>query len=473
MKPQSIYRKLVRSLSLSVASVIIVILLLTDFAIDTWIQDEFNRAMHNKARLLTALVDEDAQSVEFDFAGEFMPEFEGDSDPEYYQLWRNGVVFERSYTLDIFASTSLMYKDLKVGKQLIVETILPDGRSGQVVYYRFLPQVTADDRDEYNEMIARTGAIQQPMLLAYALSTEKLKFLLWLIDISFLIAAIVVVLVVRIMVKRAVSIGLKPLEEFTQCLKSLSLADKNSRVSFSSDVSELLPIQDSINTFVYENKKLYHKEQRLASDIAHELKTPIAELISLTEVSIKFPNDEKLMETYKPEMLEISKRLENIVANILLFHRYSHETFEKNDVFDVYQILSRLAESNSRIDVGFNKDVKPITSNLFAFESIFSNLFKNAESYSKTNSNINTSIRLISDDRISILVTNTCDTELDEEDLSFIFDPLWQKDNARTSNKNFGLGLSIVQTFAKALDGEVDAAIKDADITFTITLPMR
>ena len=473
MKPQSIYRKLVRSLSLSIASVIIVILLLTDFAVDTWVHDEFNRAMHNKANLLTTLVEEDVEGVEFDFAGEFMPEFEGISDPEYFQLWRNGEVFERSDTLDIFATKSLEYKDIGLGKQLVVESTLPDGRSGQVLYYSFLPQIDSDDRTEYAAMLATQGLKQQTMLLAYAISTEKLNFLMWLIDISFVTAAFIVALIVRILVKQAVSSGLKPLEEFTQSLKSIRLADKNSEVSLTNEVIELLPIRDSINTFIHANRKLYQKEQRLSSDIAHELKTPIAELISLTEVSIKFPDDKKLLNTYKPEVLEISKRLENIVGNILLFHRYSHENFEKNDVFDIVQVLKRLAELDKRIVISNIQDTEAITSNLFAFEIIFLNLFKNANNYSPVNTNINVKIDRPKAGQICIVVENKCLTVLTEDDMTLLFDPLWQKDNARTSTHNFGLGLTIVQTFTDALGGNIDARLNGDSIAFTITLPVN
>ena len=269
--------------------------------------------MYNKASLLTTLVHEDAQSVVFDFAGEFMPEFEGKADPEYYQLWHSGEVFERSDTLDLFAVKSFEYQELKVGTKLVKGIILPDGRSGQILYYRFLPQVDSDDRQDFQALISETGQQQQPMLLAYAMSLEKLNFLTWLIDISFLVAAITVALIVRLLVKRAVLSGLMPLQEFSQSLKNISLADKTAEVELKNKVLELLPIQDSINTFITENRKLYLKEQRMTSDIAHELKTPITELINLAEVTLKFPNDPKLSKTFTPDVLEISQRLEKVV----------------------------------------------------------------------------------------------------------------------------------------------------------------
>lgn len=147
----SIYKRLVRSLSISITAVTIFILLVTDVAIDTWVDAEFERAMYNKASLLTTLVDEDAESVEFDFAGEFMPEFEGKTnvDPEYYQLWRNGKVYERSDTMDLFATQTFDYKKLKIGTKLIQEVTLPDGRDGLILYYSFLPQVDSDDREDF------------------------------------------------------------------------------------------------------------------------------------------------------------------------------------------------------------------------------------------------------------------------------------------------------------------------------------
>lgn len=467
----SIHKRLVRSLSLSITAVTIIILLITDVAIDTWVHGEFEKAMYNKANMLTTLVDEDAESVEFDFAGEFMPEFEGEGkiDPEYYQLWRGGDVFERSDTLELFAVKSFEYQALKVGTKLVKDITLPDGRSGQILYYSFLPQVDSDDRVDFQALIDKTGKKQQPMLLAYAVSAEKLNFLMYLIDISFLVAAISVALIVRYLVKRTVSSGLTPLKEFSQSLVNISLADKTAEVVLKNKVLELLPIQDSINTFISENRKLYLKEQRMTSDIAHELKTPIAELILLAEVTLKFPDDPALSKTFTPDVLEISKRLETVVSNIMLFHRYNNESFEKNDVFDVTQVLIRLSEKISRVKVNCQSDTL-ITSNLFAFETIATNLLKNAVTYSPENSEINIDMVRLPSDNIKLSVSNICATPIGCEDLQLMFDPLWQKDNSRTSTENFGLGLSIVNSFTKALGGDVSVDLEGDMIHFRVIL---
>ncbi|MGB3727602.1 MAG: HAMP domain-containing sensor histidine kinase [Glaciecola sp.] len=468
----SIYKKLVRSLSFTITAVMIVILLITDVAIDTWVHGEFERAMYNKASLLTTLVDEDADGVEFDFAGEFMPEFEGKgkADPEYYQLWRDGEVFERSDTMDLFSTTTFEHQKLKVGTKLIKEITLPDGRSGQILYYSFFPQVDSDDRADFQKLTERTGNKQKPMLLAYALSLEKLNFLTWLIDISFIVAAIAVIFIVRFVVKRAVSSGLMPLEEFSESLVHISLADKTAEVKLKNKVVELLPIQESINQFISDNRSLYLKEQRMTSDMAHELKTPVAELINLAEVTLKFPNDPILSKTFTSDVLAISKRLENVVSNIMLFHRYTNETFEKNDVFDLSQVIMRLSEKLPRIELKSQADML-ITSNLFAFETIVSNLLKNAVTYSPENSPIKVNISALADNTVQLSISNICVSPLCNEDLKLMFDPLWQKDSSRTSTENFGLGLSIVKSFTKALGGEIRTEVADGIIYFHLSLP--
>ena len=42
--------------------------------------------MKAKVGVLQSLVNEDVEGVEFEFAGEYLPEFEGTSSPEYFQL---------------------------------------------------------------------------------------------------------------------------------------------------------------------------------------------------------------------------------------------------------------------------------------------------------------------------------------------------------------------------------------------------
>ena len=108
-----------------------------------------------------------------------------------------------------------------------------------------------------------------------------------------------------------------------------------------------MPIVESLNAFIKENRQLYLREKRLTSDIAHEIKTPIAELINMAEVSIRFPNEKELNDDFKPEALKISLRLKNIVSNLLLLHKYGGGKLNKRDACDLNQVISRILETQS------------------------------------------------------------------------------------------------------------------------------
>ena len=125
------------------------------------------------------------------------------------------------------------------------------------------------------------------MEFAYALSKEELNYILWFVDVIFIITSILAVLAVRKIVKIVVYNSLKPIDDFNKQLSNISLNSNQLEVSVKTLPEELVPIANGVNQFIKDNHSLYVREQRLTSDIAHELKTPIAELISLSEVALR------------------------------------------------------------------------------------------------------------------------------------------------------------------------------------------
>lgn len=79
-----IYKKLSCYLFIFILILMLVILLIIDISVDIWISGEFDWVMFNKVGLFEILVEEDNVEVEFDFVGEFMFEFEGFENFEYF-----------------------------------------------------------------------------------------------------------------------------------------------------------------------------------------------------------------------------------------------------------------------------------------------------------------------------------------------------------------------------------------------------
>lgn len=470
----SIKLKLSRYLTLSISTLLVIILLLTDIGVDNWISNEFDRAMTSKSGFLVTLVEEDLDQVEFHFADEFMPEFSGNNDPEYFQLWRDNQVFERSKTLELFEENHLPKLDVELNKAKITNITLPDGRSGRLYFTKFKPQIDSDDRQVLGGLKQDFIHNQKIMELAYAISIEELEQILWFVDIIFILSSLTVVFAVRLIVFKVVKKGLSPLEKLNTELKSVNLNSNNSSISTHNLPIELTPIANGINHFLNENKILYSREKRITSDIAHELKTPIAELLNLTEVSIKFPHEQQLNNDYKAEVLSISQRLKNIVNGILLLQKSTNGAQLAKKQVNISQLLNQIILreniNNRVIKLDVNPHITALTNDI-ALETILSNLISNAIYYSPDNSDIFIASALTDDGKITLMISNISVYQYDEVELQHFFEPLWQKDSSRTSSDRYGLGLAIVKSYCDNIGVDVSVAMKLGNtLTFTLTI---
>ncbi|MDO6444705.1 HAMP domain-containing sensor histidine kinase [Colwellia sp. 1_MG-2023] len=470
----SIHKKLSRYLSISISLLLVSILLATDISVDTWISEQFDRAMVNKVGLLETLVEEDEEGLEFDFAGEFMPEFEGKENPEYFQLWYKEKVFERSDTLELFEIRDLPRLNVKLGESTFQNVILPDGRAGRMLYTKFLPQIESEHRQQLGLTREEITKNQQPMEFAYALSTEELDYVLWFVDVIFIITSILAVFAVRKIVTVVVSNSLEPINEFNTQLSKINLNSDNLEVSVETLPQELVPIAKGVNQFIKENHSLYLREQRITSDIAHELKTPIAELLSLSEVALKFPHEKQITDNLVNDVYEISSRLKHIVNSIMLLQKSSSSHDLPKSKVDVIELLNKIInrENLERREVKFQHEAAPVIveTNRFALDTVLSNLINNAFFYSPNDTAIEVLISKASDEKAIIKISNVSNQECQEADLKMFFDPLWQKDESRTSTERFGLGLAIVKSYCKKLGASVSVTLVEKAITFTVSL---
>jgi signal transduction histidine kinase len=471
----SIKKKLSRYISISVSILLISIFVVTDVIVDKWISSEFDRAMTIKSSLLVTLVSEDTEEIEFDFADEFMPEFSGFNDPEYFQLWLNEEIFERSQTLDIFEINSLPKLSLPINTSSITNITLPDGRSGRMYSTTFKPQIESDVREDFGITKEEFSKTQQPMSLAYAISNENLNQILWFVDIIFLVTSIIAIVAVKIIVFNVVERGLIPLVKLNDDLKQINLNSQISTISTDNLPEELISIASGINHFISENKVLYSREKRITSDIAHELKTPVAELLSLSEVAIKFPHERQISDTYKSDVLDIAQRLKNIVNGILLLQKStSGVELQKTDV-NIESLLKCIIERENKsardIRLSFNNPSTHMHISEIAIDTILSNLVNNALFYSPEDTPISISISPTIDKKMMIVISNTSTHDYSEADLEQFFEPLWQKDNSRTSSERYGLGLAIVKSYCDNIGASLSVVLEpEQQVVFTILL---
>ena len=472
----SIKKKLSRYLAISVSILLVSIFLATDVSVDNWISKEFDRAMSNKLHLLTTLVNEDNEKINFDFADEFMPEFSGATDPEYFQLWYDNSVFERSKTLALFDVNNLPQIKVSLHGSKIINITLPDGRSGRMISTLFIPQVDSDVREGFTASTDSFIKQQKPMMLAYAVSNESLNQTLWFVDIIFIISSLLTIFSVRFIVYKVVERGLTPLDRLNDEIKSINLNSDIDEISTDNLPEELIPIAGGINHFLSENKILYAREKRMSSDIAHELKTPIAELINLSEVAIKFPDEKQISATFTTDVLNISERLKSIVSSILLLQKSTNNAELTKHTIPIASFLDAILQRENKTNRDFSLIISPevasVVTNEFALETVLTNLISNALHYSPTDSEVSILVNADNDiERIIFSISNTSIYQYTEQELGQFFEPLWQKDQSRTSSQRYGLGLAIVKSYCEKINAEIKVSLTSKNqLTFTIII---
>ena len=466
---RSLSKTITVSTILWVALILAVGQIVVDRVVGNQLLSQFDIALESKARALVTLTKYDGAEVELDFADEFMPEFEALENPEYFELFLgNGSLLERSHSFDEQPASS--FRD-QVEEVFFTDLRLPDGRAGRLVSIKFIPQI--EDKDEsLRTVIAledRPRAILQLSRERKSLDNTIMRFHLLIAGIS-----VVVLIVVMLSVTRAIRLGLEPLIQIKNDISQISPQTLDRRITAEGQPRELEPIATQFNLVLVEIEKALNREREFSSDVAHELRTPVSEIRSLSEVGLRWP-DEKDIRSYFADIHDSSRRLDRLIENLLHLCRSEEGRIEldvqsiKLDeiIEDVCQSLS--AEAAER-DIVIETPIIPMPVVLADpqwLELVLRNLVFNAISYSPAGSRV--TIKTVSDGaKCSLEIENPMGDPLSTVDLEDMFKRFWRKDSAREAGRHAGIGLSLVKSYVDLMRFEVLATA--ADQRFCIVL---
>ncbi|MEJ2764632.1 HAMP domain-containing sensor histidine kinase [Photobacterium sp. MCCC 1A19761] len=443
----SIQRNLVNSVSLVFGTILFIVFLSVDLGLDDWVEKQFEQSMLNKANYLKSQAIIKDHQVVFDFDEQFMPEYQSNEDPHFFQFWQHNRAIKRSATLDPYPDGDLIRPKLPLGTDKVVEVTLPNGELGRASLSTFVP------RSEQGELI--------PVSLTIYESAQGLNRLLWIVDGLLIGCFLFAMALMRYITIVLIHSGLKPLEQLNQDLKSFRYLEHNEKTVDTlpepeTRVEEIEPIRRELNAFIRSNRELIQNEKRITGDIAHELKTPLAEMIALSEVYIRYPDDERISKTYQHDILTIAKRMKTIVENLLLLQRTSSlalnvdlEPLSIDDLLDQTQLdlTFKYPDITRRLHLECETH-EFFLADRFSLETILSNLLDNALFYSPDASVVDIRWRRVSQ-QYQLDITNQLTQPISDEQLSKITRPLFQIDASRTSSERFGLGLSIIDNICR------------------------
>jgi two-component system, OmpR family, heavy metal sensor histidine kinase CusS len=268
-------------------------------------------------------------------------------------------------------------------------------------------------------------------------------------------------------------IGLRPLQRLSEQARALRPKTLSQRLKLEKLPVELEDLTAAFNGALGRLEEAYQQLEGFNADVAHELRTPLANLIGGTQVALSRPRSAPEFQDTLQSNLEELERLRSIVNDMLFLARadqgeaatgltaadVAHEVEMTIDFFEPL-----LAETGTTVAIEGDLRAQA-TMNIALFRRALSNLLQNAIAHSGQGARLVVTIAP-GPGAIWISVANPGDT-IAAQHLPRLFDRFYRVDSARHDSgevHGHGLGLAIVRAVA-AMHGGATRATSETGLT--------
>lgn len=215
------------------------------------------------------------------------------------------------------------------------------------------------------------------------------------------------------------------------------------------------------------------KQKQFVADAAHELRTPLAVLLSNTELLEYQPNDKQIICGIKEEILQMNR----LIDSLLFAARYDNGVLPVNLERVVLNELLRSAVRamsgvcpKGSIRLYLPKEEVAVFADKGMLRQLMYILLDNAVKYTPENKEIEVRLSVFGKTAEIKVVDNGCG--IAPEDLPHIFERFWRADAAR-HHKGLGLGLCLAEMIAVRHNGSIKAVSEpEKGTAFTVCLPL-
>lgn len=267
----------------------------------------------------------------------------------------------------------------------------------------------------------------------------------------------------------------KPLERTTEITRQIAAGDY--KVEFDEPVraSELTQLTESVSSMAKALENQEKLRRKLTSDVAHELRTPLANVSSYIEAmaeGVWEATPERLNDCYA----EI-QRLTGIIQELEELHQLEDGRLrlrkERTDLLALCRTVistfgTVMLEKGVECQVSGEETIAAVDRRQM-HQAIF-NLISNAVKYTDPGDRILVTVR--QEDGSAILTVTDHGIGIPQEEQALIFERFYRTDESRCRKSGgTGIGLTIVKSVAEAHGGAVSVVSGHGETTFAIRIP--
>ena len=423
-------------------SVLIALLVLTSFlaALQSY------RLSADRAR---ELFDQDLQLV----AAAIMQQYDTDN-----------ISFEQSMAVQLVHNQQMHYRS----EQAPVAAVnAPDGFSEQNFSGKRW-RVFVQSSNDWRILVA------QPLQQRLQLADEVITASIYPVVLSLPIQALLIWLVV--------SRALQPLNTLSKELTSRK-ANELTPVTLEQVPQELAPVLLSTNNLFERLSAAFTREKRFASDVAHELRTPLSVLeITLHNAMIRWQQQGLSQSDESMRALHDGvERMRQLIEQIMLLNRTNPDNFQaKMQPLDlaalcrevVADCYNQLEQKQQRISIEGEEHLR-LNADAFALRLVVSNLVGNAIKYTPAAGQIK--LTLLRTDTKAVLEVADSGPGIAPDEYEQVFNRFYRVggDRHQSGVPGSGLGLAIVKDIVALHNGSISLAKSDyaTGLKVTVELP--
>ena len=278
----------------------------------------------------------------------------------------------------------------------------------------------------------------------------------------------------------AVRWGHAPLHRIVTKIRQISANELNTRIAPETIPVELADLAMSFNEMLGRMEEAFVRLSNFSADIAHELRTPVTNLMTQTQVALSQPRS---LDEYREILysnIEEFERMSQMIGDMLFLAQADNGLYTlnttvvnlKQEVESLFEYYEAWADEH-HVTLTL-EGTATILGDRLMLRRALSNLLSNAIRHTPVAQTVRVTLESSDHDEISIVIKNPGTPPIPPEHLPRLFDRFYRVDSSRQrGGEGAGLGLAIVKSIVDVHGGKIEVKSTDDCTTFRITLHDR
>lgn len=299
---------------------------------------------------------------------------------------------------------------------------------------------------------------------------EKFQGTLWL-------ATVIVCLIALLSSWLAVRQGHAPIRKISARIRGITSSQLHVRLLPKDVPIELADLVNSFNDMLGQLEDGFQRLSNFSADIAHELRTPVTNLTTETQVAL---GKDRSVEEYREILysnLEEFERMSKMIGDMLFLAQTDNDlrhlepgavdlAAEIRGLFDYFEAWAE----DRGVHLALEGSALSIQGDQLMLRRALGNLLSNAIRHTPPGGTA--TVKILADGEMTLVAVENPGSEISPEHLPRLFDRFYRADPSRQkTDEGAGLGLAIVKSVIEAHHGDVKVFSRNGVTRFHFTVP--